>query len=51
MREAETVGATAPPDPARSPAAGVPVRRPLRLRAADCALMASALLPAAALLA
>ncbi len=43
MREAETV--SAPP-----PAAAPPVRLPLRLRAADWALMASALLPAAALL-
>ena len=44
MREAETVGV------APAPPAGPRVRRPLRLRAADCALMASALLPAAALL-
>ena len=43
IREAETVGAGPPP------AAGTLVRRRLRLRAADWALMASALLPAAAL--
>jgi hypothetical protein len=45
MREAETVGAAGPP-----PATGSLVRRPLRLRAADWALMGSALLPAAAVL-
>ena len=45
IREAETVGASAPP-----PAAGTIVRRPLRLRAAEWALMGSAVLPAAALL-
>ena len=44
IREAQTFGAAAPP-----PAAGSLVRRPLRLRAADWALMATALLPAAAL--
>ncbi|HET8821887.1 MAG TPA: hypothetical protein VFM57_10100, partial [Thermoleophilaceae bacterium] len=45
IREAETVGASAPPS-----AAGPIVRRPLRLRAAEWALMGSAVLPAAALL-
>jgi hypothetical protein len=44
IREAETVGAAGPP-----PAAGTVIRRPLRLRVADWALMGSALLPAAAL--
>jgi len=44
IREAETVGAAGPP------AARALVRRPLRLRAVDWALMASAVLPAAALL-